>query len=152
MNDIAPEDVINRFCGLLQSFDLVEEYRILELGALNVFKKRNAAREFRALYVALWKIALDKSLPERSEEIFALFLERIPALLDCKENAADFLRRRIAVYDTLLHPTKEQNFSEVSEKLLSGLTRNPELKNNQILKLSLHIRKVYTLLFRNLIP
>ena len=152
MNDIPVADVIQRFEGLLLSFDFEEECRILEIGKLHVVKRRNALRELKALYIALWKIALDKSLPEKSEEIFQGFIERIPETLDYNDNAAAFLRRRIAVYDTLLEPTKEQNFNEVSSKLLSTVTKRKELKENQVLKLSLHVRKVYTLLFKKLIP
>lgn len=152
MNDISASDVIERFAGLLQSFDFDEECRILEIGKLHVVKRRNALRELKALYIALWKIALDKSLPERSEEIFEGFIERIPKALDYNDKAASFLRRRIAVYDTLLEPTKEQNFNEVSSKLLQTVTKRKELKENQVLKLSLHVRKVYTLFFKKLIP
>jgi len=152
MNDIAANEVIERFIGLLQSFDFEEECRILEIGKLHMVKRRNALRELKALYIGLWKIALDKSLPDRAEEIFHGFIERIPEALDYNDKAASFLRRRIAVYDTLLEPTKEQNFNEVSAKLLGSVTKRKELKENQVLKLSLHVRKVYTLLFKKLIP
>lgn len=152
MNEISPTEVIERFTGLLESFDFDDECRILEIGKLHVVKRRNALRELRALYTALWKIALDKSLPADSETIFKQFLECIPTALDCKNEAAAFLRRRIAVYDTLLEPTKEQNFNDVSSKLIATVTKRKELKDNQVLKLSLHVRKVYTLIFKRLIP
>lgn len=152
MSDIAPKEVIARYIGLLRSFDFEEECRILEIGKLHVVKRRNALRELKALYTALWKIALDKSLPNHAEEIFSGFLERIPEAMDYNEKTTSFVRRRIAVYDTLLEPTKEQNFNEVSSKLLGTVTKRKELKENQVLKLSLHVRKVYTLLFKNLIP
>ncbi len=152
MNDISANDVIERFAGLLKSFDFEEECRILEIGKLHVVKRRNALRELKALYIALWKIALDKSLPERAEEIFTGFIQRIPEILDYNDKAASFLRRRIAVYDTLLEPTKEQNFNEVSSKLLHTVSKRKELKESQVLKLSLHVRKVYTLFFKKLIP
>lgn len=152
MSELSTSEIVQRFAGLLTSFDYEEECRILEIGKLHVVKRRNALREFKALYIALWKIALDKSLPDMADEAFAEMLQRIPELLDYNEKAAGFLRRRVAVYDTLLSPSKEQNFTDVSKKLLTTVSKRKEAKENQILKLSLNIRRVYTLIFKQLIP
>lgn len=152
MNDISKEEVCKRFAALITSFDYEEECRILEIGKLHVVKRRNALREFKALYIALWKIALDKSLPEMADAVFNDFLQDIPGFLDSNEKDSSFLRRRIAVYDTLLEPSKEQNFTEVSTKLLTTVTKRKEVKENQVLKLSLNIRRVYQLIFKQLIP
>jgi hypothetical protein len=148
---ITPENVMQRFTSLLKSFDFEEEFRLLEIGKLHIVKKRNALRELKALYIALWKIALDKSLPEHADNIFRDFIDSLARNFKLNENAAAFLKRRIAVYDTLLNPTKEQNFTEVATKLLTTISKRKDPRQSLVLKLSLHIRKVYTLIFKELI-
>ncbi len=150
-DSISPENVVQRFASLVQSFDFEDEFRVLEIGKLHIVKKRNALRELKALYVALWKIALDKSLPDQADDIFQRFLDSLAQNFKLNDNASAFLKRRIAVYDTLLNPTKEQNFTDVASKLLTTISKRKEPRQSLVLKLSLHIRKVYTLIFKELI-
>ncbi len=150
-DNISTENVALRFTGLMQSFDYVEECSVLEISKLHLVKRRNALRELKALYIALWKIALDKSLPDHSEDIFKEFLDDLNKNFNLGDKSCSFLKRRIAVYDTLLEPTKEQNFTDVSIKLLNTINKRKDPKQNLVLKLSLHIRKVYTLIFKELI-
>ncbi len=150
-NELSPDIIVSRFQALLSSFDFVEELHILGIGKYSFRKKKKLIIEIKSLYVALWKIALEKSFPENWNSYFNLFLEEIRPQLKCSAQTAQFITRRIEVYDTLLAPTKENNFSEVSRQLVSTYIKKQEDLESPTLKFSLKIRQVYTLIFNRLI-
>ncbi len=150
-SELSPETIVTRFQALLSSFDYQEELDILGVGKYNFNKKKKLIIEIKALYIALWKIALEKSFPDSWNSYFNLFLDEISRSLKCNAQTAQFVIRRIDVYDTLLAPKKENNFSEVARQLVSTYIKKKEDLESPILKFSLKIRQVYTLIFNKLI-
>lgn len=150
-NELSPETIVSRFHALLSSFDYVEELSILGIGKYSFRKKKKLIIEIQSLYIALWKIALEKSFPESWNTYFNLFLEELGVRLKYSAQTAQFSIRRIDVYDTLLAPTKENNFSEVARQLVSTYIKKREDLESPTLKFSLKIRQVYTLIFDRLI-
>lgn len=150
-SELSPETIVTRFQVLLSSFDYLEELDILGVGKYSFKKKKKLITEVKALYIALWKIALEKSFPESWNIYFNLFLEELGNHLKCNTQTVQFVIRRIDVYDTLLAPKKENNFSEVARQLVSLYIKKKEDLESPILKFSLKIRQVYTLIFNRLI-
>ncbi len=150
-SELSPETIVSRFQALLSSFDYQEELDILGIGKYSFNKKKKLIIEIKSLYVALWKIALEKSFPDNWNTYFKLFLEEIGSHLKCNAQTTQFIVRRIDVYDTLLAPKKENNFSEVARQLVSTYIKKKEDLESPILKFSLKIRQVYTLIFNRLI-
>ncbi len=148
---ISHDVVVSRFQAILTSFDFSIEWLILGIGRLHVFKRKKALRELYALYIALWNLALEKSFPDDSKAILALFMDRAPGLLRYAKKDATLLTMRVEVYTTLLAEFKDSNFSEVASNFLTSLIPPAQLDKSRILKLSLHIRKIYTFIFDTLI-
>lgn len=150
-NELSPDSIVFRFQSLLSSFDYLEELGILGIGKYSFKKKRKLIFEIKALYIALWKIALEKSFPENWNTYFNLFLDELGSYLKCNTQTTLFITRRIEVYDTLLAPTKENNFLEVARQLVATHIKKKEDLDSPTLKFSLKIRQVYTLIFNRLI-
>lgn len=150
-HDYATQEIADRFAALLDSFDYEEEYAILKINKIRVGKRRRVINEIKPLYVALWKLALSKSFPDQVEEIFDSFLIDLPKHFRARDKERAFLKSRVEVYNTLLAPNRETNFSEVANQLLESVDKKKTIDDALSLKFSLKIRKVYNMIFDQLI-
>ena len=146
----AESELFDNFNALLEAYDFNAELDVFEFGRFQLFKKKKARHELRALFIALWKLALKQSFPKRCEQCFASYLQQNKLDVDAAGHAT-MLFRSIEVYNTLLAEHGTQNFSGVADFLTSQLVTDLKRKQHITLKLALSIRSTYNMVFDRLI-
>ncbi len=146
----SAEEVISHFCALYSSIDWPAKVAELDISPLRIRRRNNALRELRALSIALWGLALQKSFPGDASDFFARFLETAPFLAG-KSRESVRLRERLAVYVDLLAAKKDADFLPVAEHLAEVLALSSEDIRRLRLKISLITRNLYTLIFDRLV-
>ena len=144
----ASRAVADRFEEIWSSLDLKQEIADLGHGLNSVFKRRRSCREFTAMSVALWKLALERSFPEQEAEIFSLFMETSPIL--GKRSRRKKLQQLIQTYLDLCAVKRVADFTPVAQHMAEALCGGDQRKSLQ-LKLSLAIRRIYQNIFAYLI-
>ena len=132
------QDVANNFMALLSDFNYADEMELLNISKLNLILRKNLSKEFETLYIALWYSCLKTSFPETYEAIFQVFL---------KNN----LPQKYKLYIELLGNTASTDLTPITHHLLSFLKFEEETQPAIIMKITLHLRKVYTYIFERLI-
>ncbi|MDR3175186.1 MAG: hypothetical protein LBU06_01445 [Desulfovibrio sp.] len=145
----SAEEVIRQFLALYLGLDFEEELAFIGVGRLSFFRRRKCLREFRALSIALWELALQKSFPDQAAEFFAAVLE--DARFVGRGREAEKLVARVDAYAELLKPRKDADFLPVAEHMAGHLSRSAGDLARLRLKLSLSIRSIYTLIFDKLV-
>ncbi len=146
----SADEVIQHFLGLYASLDFEAEMSGLALGFPRFIRRKRALREFRALSIALWGLALEKSFPDDAEAFFAAFLETTPFLAD-KGGEGARMRTRVNIYVDLLKEKKDANFRPVAAYVAEILASSRKNVPHLTMKLSLSIRNLYTLIFNRLV-
>jgi hypothetical protein len=145
-----PETLSRAFHALLADTDYHEEMDILDISRLHPIRRKMMQQEFRALYVGLWHLALTRSFPDDHAAILRSFLEQETAdLKKPAEQAA--VTDRILRYVGRLGERGDTDFSEVSRHLLSRMEFDESRIRALVLKLALHLRRMYTHFFNNLL-
>ncbi len=151
-NNYSPQlckNVVYNFSGLLDSFDYKDDLKLFEIPTFSFQLKKNMSLEIKALYTALWKMALYRSFPEDYEQIFQLFIqEELPKKVEKKLLPAQVIR--IDQYSELLSMENNDDFTPVSHHILSLLHTKEEEYKSMNLKIALHIRQTYTYIFDRL--
>lgn len=142
--------VLDNFDALLCGADFTHELHILGIGRMNIFARRAMLIELRALYIALWHLALLRSFPDTADTVFAAFLERYASGTRKSAYKAQ-LRERAEQYKGMLHATGDSNFMDVSRHLLSMRPLKEGTLKPLNLRLALHLRATYTFIFDSLI-
>lgn len=143
------EEVGRTFAGLLGSFDFGAELRELGLGQWSPFKRSQAKKLLTAIYIALWRIALERSFPQDADAFYAHFVGTYTPLLGDGRSAKK-LRDLVSRYDPLVAEKKDTDFTGVADALVKSLGL-PDDTRRQRLKLSLRIRAAYDCIFARLI-
>lgn len=144
------EELISRFKEIFSGFDFEEELEYLPVNQRDAGQKRQALNELRGLYIALWKVSLDKSFPDSSEGIFESFLNRLQTIFNLDSMTAIAITRRVNIYNGFLKQNKAQNYLPVGDHLLRTVGR-PETDKRAALKTALRIREVDSYIFHALI-
>ena len=144
------EEVGRTFAELLATLDFAQELHDLGIGKLSVFKRSQARRRFKALCIALWRVALEKSFPNDADAFYDLFITTHPPLAGERKSSQN-MRDLVAMYNELLQEKKDADFSKVAENLADTFSIGGEDRPKQQLKLSLRIRSIYDLIFAKLI-
>lgn len=144
------QDVANNFMALLSDFNYADEMELLNISKLNLILRKNLSKEFETLYIALWYSCLKTSFPETYEAIFQVFLKNN---LPQKYKGAKLqeIKNRIQLYIELLGNTASTDLTPITHHLLSFLKFEEETQPAIIMKITLHLRKVYTYIFERLI-
>ncbi len=148
-NLYSADEVLQNFQALLESLDFTSE--LAELGLKGFFstRLRTARREFTAMTICLWGLALERSFPERAEGIFGRFLERSSFCSGGKRQ--EKLRQRIQIYVDLFKLKKDADFGPIAQYMAETLALKNEDKRSLQLKLALIMRNIYKLVFDRLI-
>ena len=117
------QDVANNFMALLSDFNYADEMELLNISKLNLIVRKNLSKEFETLYIALWYNCLKTSFPENYDAIFQTFLDNN---LTTKYKGAKLEEISFLKFDEANQPTYK-------------------------MKITLHLRKVYTYIFERLI-
>lgn len=144
------QEVARTFADLLATLDFAVEMHELGIGKLSVFKRSQAKKRFRALSIALWHVALEKSFPHDADTFFAHFIATHPSLTGDRKNAKQ-MRDMVDAYEKLVAEKKDTDFTGVAESMADAFKIEGEDRAKQQLKLSLRIRSIYDLIFKKLI-
>lgn len=144
------DEVFQHFEALYLSLDFRTELADMDIGALQLARKKLALREFRALTIALWGVALERSFPQDANAFFRDFREKA-SFLNADTKESNLLQNRVNIYVDMLNPKKDKDFLPVAHYLTEVLgIAAPDMAHMR-LKLSLTIRTLYNLIFDRLV-
>ena len=147
------DEVLDNFAALLASFDFTPEIDAMGIGRMQFLRRKRALQDLRALFIALRRLALRKSFPDDGDVIFETFLARYqqtPARDSARKDAAAMVEKVRAYVDMLDHKG-DADFSEAAHHLVSLLSLGDAEAKALRLRLALHIRSTYKLIFDKLI-
>ena len=142
-------EVVENFEALLDQTDFHYELGLLGVSRVRFYLRRKMKKELKALFIGLWRLALERSFPHDGEEIFERFLERHTADLAPKKSEA--FTAKVRDYVEGLRSHGDTDFMPTAEHLTSLTGSSSETESALRLRLALHIRNVYTLIFDRLI-
>lgn len=145
----AEQLALKNFAALLADTDFAAELELMEIGRMQFLLRRRMLVEWRGLFMALWRLALEKSFPQAADAIFAVYAARH------QDNCPDKLNReslrRAGEYWAMLAPAGETDFSPAARHLASFFSGSTHDLRSLSLKLALHIRKTYKNIFDRLL-
>ena len=148
--EIYEQQARENFRALLDDMVFFEELAILGLGRFQFARRRKMVDEFRGMYMAVWRLALGSSFPERADAIFADFCREY--LRRSRDRHAEDVVRKAESYWTMLREAATKDFLSLAEHLANLAARHDEdHRRAVVLKLALHIRAMYRLIFDHLI-
>ncbi len=144
------EEVVDNFEALLDQMDFKTELEMLGIGRIRFRLRRQVVEECTFLIVGLWYLALLRSFPQTCDEILAEFVSRkTSAAKEGKDKEA----YTTALYDyvTRLKQNGDADFTEIATYFLRLIKVNANDVKSLTLRIALHIRNQYTLIFDRLI-
>ena len=144
------EEVIANFQALIASQDFAIQLRQLGIGPLQIMRRKQMLLEFKALFIALWRLALARSFPDDGQDIFDAYLQTHSTDVAKSTNIVQ-VAERARQYADMLSLRGDTDFSEVSRHLLSFLKLAENERRSITLKLALDIRQMYNFIFERMI-
>ncbi|SDF59353.1 hypothetical protein [Desulfovibrio legallii] len=145
----AVRTALDNFAALLADADFTVELQLLRVGRLQFLRRRQMLFELRALYMALWRLALGRSFPQDADAMFVQFQREYRQ--NRKDRQCAPLLTRASEYWGMLEPRGDADFSPVARHLCSFTRQDEKQARNMTLKLVLHIRQRYNFIFARLI-
>ena len=153
LRDNAPHEAaraaLENFKALLADADFTLELELLGVRRMQFMRRRQMQSELMGLYMDLWRLALARSFPVDAQSMFVLFQQEYTKAR--KDKHSHRIVQRANEYWAMLEPRGDGDFSEVARHLCSFSTQDPGQAKSINLKLVLHIRKIYKLVFDRLI-
>ncbi len=146
----SADEVIKQFLAVYNCMDFKPELEDLGIGRFQFVRRKKALREFRALSIALWGLALQKSFPNDAENFFQEFRSALPAVFPASKER-ELMENRINIYVDCLNVKKDSDFLPVATYLAEVMALDTEDMRRLRLKLSLFMRTLYTLIFDKLV-
>ena len=144
------EEVLENFLALLQQMDFERELHLLQISRMRFVLRRRLKSEWLAALIGLWRLALDRSFPQDGDHIFALFLEHKSKQLK-KQAKIDVFTKKVSDYVALFHEKGDADFSLPAEYLIAKLRLSERQSRPLRMRLILHLRELYKLVFERLI-
>ena len=146
------QEVLERFSSMLGNVDFEAQLDTLNIGRFQFSRKKAALNELKAMYVGLWKLALNRSFPGQSTEIFEKFLDPEAIKSKSKKRKAEEFRSLCHEYIKTLEVEGDTNFINVAILICQhlGRTRQEDLRRIS-LQLALDMRSMYHHIFERLI-
>lgn len=145
----AAQEALENFAALLEDADFTSELELMGIGRMQFLRRRQMLVEWRGLYMALWRLALASSFPQDAEDIFETFLRSYQAAHPDKVSAR--IIERAKEYWGMLQPKGNSDFSDLARHLGSFSSQDEKQARSLTLRLVLHIRKAYKIIFDRLI-
>ena len=144
------EEVISHFEAILEDTSFSAQLHYLGIKRVPMSPRRRRARqELQAMFVGLWKLALDKSFPAQSEEFFNDFLEKYKPGRSAKQ--AGQMCEKISNYAEMLKTCGDKDFTDIAAHVLSKINIPQADCPKASLALALDIRAFYQIIFDRLI-
>lgn len=144
------QDVANNFMALLSDFNYADEMELLNISKLSILVRKNLSKEFETLYIALWYDCLRKSFPDNYEAIFQTFLDN-NLIKKYKGAKLQEIKNKVQLYIDSLGNTASTDLTPITNHLLSFFKFDEASQPTYKMKITLHLRKVYTYIFERLI-
>ncbi len=144
------DEVIRPFLGLYACLDFKAELEDIGVTRMQFLRRKKALREFRAISVALWGLALQKSFPNDAVDFFAEFRDTGP-ILSGRDAETARMQERVDKYIELLVPKGDTDFSPLADSLAQTLALHARDVARLRLRLALIIRNLYVLIFDKLV-
>ena len=146
------QEVLERFSSMLGNVDFEAQLDTLNIGRFQFSRKKAALNELKAMYVGLWKLALNRSFPGQSTEIFEKFLDPGAIKSKAKKRKAEEFHSLCHEYTKTLEVEGDTNFVNVAILICQhlGRTRQEDLLRIS-LQLALDMRSMYHNIFERLI-
>ena len=146
----SSEEVISHFAALLEDTSFSAQLHYLGIKrALMSPRRRRARQELKAMFIGLWKLALDSSFPRQSEEIFNDFLEKYSRCMPAKKSVQ--MCEKILGYVEMLKTNGDKDFTDIAGHVLSKINLPQVDSPKASLALALDIRAFYQTIFERLI-
>ncbi|MDR1658848.1 MAG: hypothetical protein LBR94_00715 [Desulfovibrio sp.] len=145
----AEQLALKNFAALLADTDFATELELMNIGRMQFLLRRQMLVEWRGLYMALWRLALEKSFPRNADAMFAVFASRHRDSHPDKLSVASL--RRAEEYWGMLAPVGEADFSPAARHLASFFSDSTHDLRSLSLRLALYIRKTYKNIFDRLL-
>ncbi len=146
----SSEEVIGHFTALLEDTSFSTQLHYLGIKRAFVSpRRRRARRELQAMFIGLWKLALDSSFPQQAEEIFNEFLEKYSQGKPVKKSAQ--MCEKIRNYAEMLKTCGDKDFTDIAVHVLSKISIPQVDCPKASLALALDIRAFYQIIFERLI-
>ena len=144
------EEVISHFAALLEDTSFSTQLHYLGIKrALMSPRRRRAREELKAMFIGLWKLALDSSFPRQSEEIFSDFMEKYSRCMPAKKSTQ--MCEKILGYAEMLKSNGDKDFTDIAGHVLSKINIPQGDCPKASLALALDIRAFYQTIFERLI-
>ncbi|MDY3810433.1 hypothetical protein FYJ44_12140 [Desulfovibrio sp. PG-178-WT-4] len=148
-DESAVSEALENFAALLDDADFTAELELMGIGRMQFMRRRQMLVEWRGLYMALWRLALASSFPQDAERMFATFLRSYHAAHPDKLGSR--IMERAQEYWGMLQPKGDADFSDVARHLGSFSVQDEKQARSLTLRLVLHIRRAYKIIFDRLI-
>ena len=148
-DESAVSEALENFAALLDDADFTAELELMGIGRMQFMRRRQMLVEWRGLYMALWRLALASSFPQAAERMFATFLRSYHAAHPDKLGSR--IMERAQEYWGMLQPKGDADFSDVARHLGSFSVQDEKQARSLTLRLVLHIRRAYKIIFDRLI-
>ena len=148
-DESAVSEALENFAALLDDADFTAELELMGIGRMQFMRRRQMLVEWRGLYMALWRLALASSFPQDAERMFATFLRSYHAAHPDKLGSR--IMERAQEYWGMLQPKGDADFSDVARHLGSFSVQDEKQARSLTLRLVLHIRRAYKVIFDRLI-
>lgn len=143
------EEALANFAVLMEDFDFAALLEMMGLGRFQFLRKKQMLLELKGLYIALWRLALARSFPKYADDMLTIFLRRYGRAHGDKLGA--LISERTSQYWGMILPHGDGDFNNVARHLVELLGREQGDPRALTLKLALHIRSAYQLIFERLI-
>lgn len=146
------DEVLERFSSMLSNVDFSAQLQTLGIGRFKFARRNEAREELRAMYVGLWKLALNRSFPVNAAELFNNFLKFEEVKGQRKQRKLEEFAERCREYSKILEVQGDTNFISVALLLCQhmGISEQDVLRRIS-LQLALDMRAMYHHIFERLI-
>lgn len=143
------EVVQENFAAFLDNADYLTVLEYMGIGRMQFLLRKQMTRELAGLYMALWRLVLNRSFANEADRLFADFRAAYAASHPGKHGT--IVTERALQYWEMLAPTGDSDFRDVARHLVSFLINKKQDSTALTLKLALHLRNIYQTLFEHLI-
>ncbi|MDR1855888.1 MAG: hypothetical protein LBR22_01825 [Desulfovibrio sp.] len=150
LEDASAGEIARRnFAAMLEDSDFAYELKAMGVSRLNFLLRKRMLVEWRALYIALWRLVLANSFPVDADDIFADFVAGYRALHPDPVHAESVT---CAVeYWGMFASNAGSDFTPAARHLVSFFRLTPQQAKAMSLKLALHMRQLYKNIFSGLL-
>ncbi len=146
----SSEEVIEHFAALLNDTSFSTQLQYLGIKRSFISPRwRKGRQELQAVFIGLWKLALDKSFPSQADEFFNDLLEKYSQGRPVKQSAQ--FCEKVREYAEMIKVCGDKDFTDIAAHVLSKIYIPKVDCPKASLALALDIRNFYQTIFERLI-